>query len=215
MLEMLSNGISGLPVSEFRQEVKAVTQQHLDESRKLSIENIKVKIPSLAAIWKDLTTKSTQKAVAEVSKPRLSSKDRAIGKEICNGNFEHLYLMNSISDDAAACLIQWSGKDLYLNGLTQLTPAVARSLAQWPGERLSMNGIKSLSGESAKYLSQWRGKQLALNGLTHLSKEATSFLSQWQGEQLEMVGLNAIGRWENYVTRLYLSEELRRKLEMQ
>lgn len=214
LLELLSNGISGLPVSEFKQEVERITQQHLEKSQKLSIENIKVSKPKLADIWKEITNKKAGRSAVATQTSRPGKKDLAIGKEICSGNFEHLYLLTSITDEAAACLIRWSGKDLYLNGLTDLSPATARSLAQWPGERLSLNGIKSLSAESAKHLSQWPGKWLSLNGLTRLSNQATAYLSQWQGEQLEMVGLNSIGRWENYVTRLYLSEELRRKIEI-
>jgi hypothetical protein len=215
LLELLSNGISGLPVSEFKQEVERITQHHLEKSQKLSIENIKVSKPKLAAIWKNFTDKKAGKRAFVTQKIRPDKKDLAIGKEICSGNFEHLYLITSIADEAAACLIRWSGKDLYLNGLTHLSPETARSLAQWPGERLSLNGIRSLSAESAKHLAQWPGKWLSLNGLTRLSNKATTYLAQWQGEQLEMVGLDSIGRWENYVTRLYLSEELRRKLEMQ
>jgi hypothetical protein len=214
LLELLSNGISGLPVSEFKQEVERISQQHLEKSEKLSIENIKVAKPRLAVIWKELTNSKARKRAAAIPKNGPSDKDLAIGKEICDGNFEHLYLLNNITDEAAACLVRWSGKDLYLNGLTHLSPGAARSLAKWPGERLTMNGIRSLSAESAKFLSQWPGKWLSLNGLTRLSNEATAYLAQWQGEQLEMVGLNSIGRWENYVTRLYLSEELRKKLEM-
>jgi hypothetical protein len=215
LLELLSSGISGLPVSEFKQEVERIAQQHLEKSRKLSVENIKVSKPKLAAIWKELTGIQTGRRAVATGKTRPDKKDLAIGKEICSENFEHLYLLTSISDEAAACLIRWSGKDLYLNGLTHLSPEAARSLAQWPGERLSLNGIRTLSAGSAKHLAQWPGKWLSLNGLTHLSSEATTYLAQWQGEQLEMVGLDSIGRWENYVTRLYLSEELRRKLEMQ
>jgi hypothetical protein len=215
LLELLSSGISGLPVSEFKQEVERITQQHLEKSQKLSIENIKVSKPKLTAIWKELSNKKSGRRAVATQKTRPDKKDLAIGKEICSGNFEHLYLLTGITDEVAACLTRWSGKDLYLNGLTHLSPAAARSLAQWPGERLSLNGIRTLSADAAKYLSQWPGKWLSLNGLTRLSNKATTHMAQWQGEQLEMVGLNSIGRWENYVTRLYLSEELRRKLEMQ
>jgi hypothetical protein len=215
LLELLSSGISGLPVSEFKQEVEQIMQQHLEKSQKLSIENIDVSKPGLAAIWKALSKKRIEKAAVDTKKSRPGNKDAAIGKEICSGNFEHLYLLTNISDTTAACLSQWSGKDLYLNELTHLSPAAAQSLAQWPGERLSLNGIQTLSAESAKYLSQWPGKWLSLNGLKRLSNQATAYLAQWQGEQLEMVGLNAIGRWENYVTRLYLSEQMRKKLDIQ
>jgi hypothetical protein len=215
LFEVLSSGISGLPISEFKQQVEQIIEEHLEKSRKLSIENIKVATPTLAAIWKELSTKKGDKRPVGSRKPQTENKDRAIGKEICNGNFEHLYLLSHVTDATAACLIQWSGKDLYLNELTHLSASAAQSLAQWPGERLSLNGIRALSAESAKHLSQWPGKWLSLNGLTRLSNEATAYLAQWQGEQLEMVGLNAIGRWENYVTRLYLSEQLKKKLDTQ
>jgi Skp family chaperone for outer membrane proteins len=215
LLELLSKGISGLPVSEFKQEVNRIMQRYIEESQTLSIENIQVATPELEAIWKELATKDAGSAKPSTRSAPPSQKDIDIAEEICDGNYEHLYLLTHLSDKAAACLARWSGKDLYLNELTQLTPAVAKSLAKWPGEWLSLNGIQSLPAESAKYLAQWPGKRLSLNGVTRLSKSATAYLSQWQGEQLEMVGLGSIGRWENYVTRLYLSEELRRKLEME
>jgi hypothetical protein len=103
LLELLSNGISGLPVSEFKQEVERITQQHLEKSQKLSIENIKVSKPKLTAIWKELINQKADRRAVSTDKTRPDKKDLAIGKEICSGNFEHLYLLTSITDEAAAC----------------------------------------------------------------------------------------------------------------
>ena len=90
---------------------------------------------------------------------------------------------------------------------------VAEILVQWPGDWLSLNGLKELSSGTAGLLSKWPGKRLSLNGLTSLSAKATEHLSKWQGEQLELIGLQDMGRWENYATRLYLSEKMQRKIE--
>jgi hypothetical protein len=213
MFETLSRGLSGLSLPEFSQEVSTIIGNLLKLSNGLDIDQVQVKAPELESIWKEVqASKSGQPA----SRVQINDvQDRDISQEICRGDFERKYLLTTLDADTAKCLFKWSGKDLYLNALTQISPSAAETLSQWPGEWLSLNGLETLTPEAAKYLSQWKGKRLSLNGLKRLSKNATRYLSEWKGEQLEMVGLESIGRWENYGTRLYLSEKLRRKLQVQ
>jgi len=210
--EILNAGISGLAVADFSQKVVNAIGSHLQYNAQLSIDRVEASPPPLSAVWDKIVSDLNQKTNLLAQRAPLN---RAISAEICKGNFERKYLLTAISEETARCLIQWSGRDLYLNAITDLTPAVARILSQWRGEWLSLNGIRELSVESAKYLAQWPGKRLSLNGLRTLSPEATTQLSKWQGAQLEMVGLQSIGSWENYGTRLFLSERLRRQLEAQ
>lgn len=215
LLAILKKGVSGISVEALTQQAKTVIHEHLNQRNHLSIDDIEVPPVALEQIWKQLSEKFKTKARRQKEISAEDGVNQTVGREICQGNFEHKNMLTALSSETAQCLLQWSGKDLYLNELTVLPPAVAKLLAQWPGEWLSMNGLKDLPAESARYLSQWPGKRLSLNGLIKLSPEATAYLSEWKGEQLEMIGLQSIGGWKNYGTRLYLSETLRRRLESQ
>ncbi|MBI5894968.1 MAG: hypothetical protein HZB24_02810, partial [Desulfobacterales bacterium] len=210
--DVLQAGITGLPIEAFKKEVDETIGQYLEFNTQISIDRVELQPPTLETIWAQIESGLKQKANLLAQRAPLN---QAISAEICKGNYERKYLLGALSAETAHCLVKWNGKDLYLNGLTELTPEVAEILVQWPGEWISLNGLRQLNAESAKYLSRWPGKRISLNGLSELSPEATAYLSQWKGSQLEMVGLQSIGSWENYGTRLYLSEKLRRQLEAQ
>jgi hypothetical protein len=209
---IVNTGISGLPIESLRQEADQAIGSALEYNTQISIDRVEVQPPSLETIWAQIGSDLSQKANMLAQRAPLN---RAISAEICKGNYERKYLLNALSAETARCLVKWDGKDLYLNGLTELTPDVAQILAQWPGEWISLNSVRDLPAESAMYLAKWPGKRISLNGISALSPEATAYLSQWKGSQLEMVGLQSIGSWENYGTRLFLSEKLRRQLEAQ
>ena len=213
LFEALQKGVTGLSIEAFEKEVTRIIETHSNRSGQLSIDHIDVEAPPLTSIWAGLQSRTDVKPAKQ--RKINTEQDDLIHQEICRGNFERKYLLTALRPKSAQCLTKWPGKDLYLNSLVKLPPSIAKTLSQWPGEWLSLNGLKDLPDESAKYLSQWKGKRLSLNGLTQLSQKATRHLSKWKGEQLEMVGLTAIGRWENYGTHLYLSENLRRKLQLQ
>jgi uncharacterized protein YdhG (YjbR/CyaY superfamily) len=210
LYQLLQESLVSLPMAELQHKVDAAVNSSQGYIGQLTIDDIEVAAPSLESLWQqiraDFKTKQERSAL-------LSPLNRAIGEEICRGDLTRLSRLTVLSDESARCLSQWTGKDLYLNGLNELSPEIARTLSHWPGESLSLNGLQSLSVESARYLAQWRGKHLSLNGLTALSGEVTRHLSAWKGAQLEMIGLQTIGPWQNYSTRLYLSEKLRKQLE--
>jgi hypothetical protein len=212
LYKTLADGASGFAAHDFRNDVIATVEHHRQTVNHLSADDIEVPVPSLESIWKGIPVYLKHDAPTD---PSSDPRNDAIADEICKGSFERKFELSALSAKSARCLLQWSGKDLYLNEVTQLSPETAAVLAQWPGEWLSLNGLKELSAETARQLAKWQGKRLALNGLTRLSTEATQHLSRWQGEQLELIGLRSLGPWENYSTRLYLSEELRRRLEVQ
>ena len=210
--DTLSKGISGLSKNELQRQVTSSLLDYQQYTDQLSIDDIQVRQTDLDGTWKFIKSKIQEK---NAKKTQNSPKNKAISNEICNGNYDRKFMLTELSEDTAQCLVKWSGKDLYLNGLTELRPEVAKILGQWPGEWLSLNGLKTLSSETAIYLASWSGKRLSLNGLTTLSPSATKNLSNWQGEQLELIGLQSIGPWENYKTKLFLSESLKRRLEVQ
>jgi hypothetical protein len=213
LYDLLGKYTSGVAVSDFEQKAGHALRVHLEKIGTLTVDNIEIEKPSLESIWNAITKKAVQKIVkAKPGRPQdpLSA---SIEREICQGDFSRKYLITELSTSTATCLIKWSGRDLYLNELKELSPSVAKILAQWPGEWLSINGLKELSPESASYLASWPGKRLSLNGVVRLSSKATTNLSKWKGDQLEMIGLEEIGPWKNYGTRLFLSENLKRRLE--
>ncbi len=210
--DILSAGIHGLPIDDFVQKAQTALKSYMQYNTQLSIDQVEVPAVQLASIWTEISAEIGQRANLLAQRAPLN---RAISKEICQGNYDRKYQLTAMSAETARCLVKWPGKDLYLNSLSELPPDVAEILAKWPGEWISLNGLKDLPVESAKQLAAWPGKRLSLNGLTRLSPEVTAHLSRWRGEQLELVGLHAIGPWENYGTRLFLSEKLRRQLEAQ
>lgn len=210
LYQLLQKNMVRLPMTDLQQRVDASIHTYQRYIDRLSIDDIQVVAPSLESIWQSIS--ADLKARRERS-AQLNPQNSGIGEQICRGDMTRLSLLSRLTEDTARCLARWTGKDMYLIGLTELPPEVARILSQWPGESLSLNGLTSLSAEAARHLAQWQGKRLALNGITVLSAEATRHLSHWKGSQLEMIGLQSIGPWENYITRLYLSEKLRKQLE--
>ena len=214
LFETLSQWINTPSIPEYKLEISNQIKDHLQIAADLKLDQTQQEAPSMDSVWKNVLAEIQKENKASDPRPVNNVRDRQISREICGGDYSRKYLLTSLTAETAQCLIKWSGKDLYLNELAQLPPDLAKILIQWPGEWLSLNGIKEISVETARYLSQWPGKRLSLNGLKDLSPAVTAQLSKWQGEQLEMIGLASIGRWDNYATRLFLSEKLRRKLHM-
>ena len=214
IFETLSQWVSVPSMPQYRQQIADRIRAHLKIIKELSVDNTRMDLPSKAAIWDEVVAELKRENALAAQLSKTYAQDKLIGQEICSGEYGRKYLLAHLSEETATCLIRWSGKDLYLNGLSELSPQAAQILARWPGEWISLNGIKEISAETARYLAQWPGKRLSLNGLEKLSPQATAELSRWKGEQLEMIGLTSIGPWENYATRLYLSETMRRKLQM-
>ena len=207
--EILNRGIDGLPADSFSKEVSGAIDLHLQHLSQLSIEDVELQEPSLAAIWKELVPLLEPRPGLPA---QFAGLNRSIGAEICNGSFDRAHLLTALSAETAACLAKWPGKDLYLNSVTELTPEAADALSRWPGEWLSFNGVKEISAETAAHLSRWPGRHLSFNGLQALPQEVAEQLYRWRGEQLEMIGLRAIGSWPSGGTRLFLSEDLRRRM---
>ncbi|MCP4744854.1 MAG: hypothetical protein GY874_01745, partial [Desulfobacteraceae bacterium] len=205
--------ISGFPIMDYKNEVEQILEKQLEAANNLSIDDFYVPVASIKSIWKDFDTAMANKKNKRFTAMKSQKDNNKISKNICKGLFDHKNKLTAITADTAGCLAKWTGKDLYLNSLTELPAEAAKQLSRWPGEWLSLNGLTHLSAESAKYLAQWPGKRMSLNGLMYLSTKATFNLSKWRGEQLEMIGLKSLGKWENYGTRLFLSQTLQQRLE--
>jgi hypothetical protein len=117
------------------------------------------------------------------------------------------------------------GSDLFLNGLTEISPGAARQLFQWKGSWICLNGVRALSPRVAHYLFQWGGDWISLNGLIEFPAEIGETLLQWGGHQLELMGLQYaedfparmaveyLARWERAGGKLFVPESVRKKID--
>jgi hypothetical protein len=215
ILHQMLADTSGIGLDAFEKQVTETMGRIGLAKEQLSIDEVALPPRSLEALWNAV--------VSEASRPNTGGKEnkqrpvqekanQQIGSEVCAGKFERKYELSELTEETARCLVQWNGKDLYLNRLRQLTPEAAKILSQWKGEWLGLNGLSSLSPEAARYLSLWKGKYLSLNGLRELSPRSTQYLSKWSGEQIEMINLKHIGQWDNPKIKLYVSDKLRAQI---
>ena len=210
--KLMTSTISALPVEKLSQDINSVVNRNTKVLSRLEVQYDQVTLPPLKTIWQEVAKLAKSKSSTAASK--WEAQNSIIWRQICNGDYLNINQLTYLNTKVATCLLNWPGKDLLLNEVNKLSPEVAKILSQWPGEWLSLNGITDLTPETARHLAQWPGKRLSLNGLVELSDAATRELSKWQGEHLEMIGLKKIGRWDNYSTKLYLSENLRKRLEI-
>ena len=71
-------------------------------------------------------------------------------------------------------LVKNSGSDLFLNGLTQLSPDEARYLFQWQGNWICLNGVKKLAGAIAHNLRDVGSVRVRCFGNASMGKAAKS-----------------------------------------
>jgi hypothetical protein len=115
--------------------------------------------------------------------------------------------------------------DLFLNQITEISPAAAKQLCQWKGSWICMNGIRALSPRVAHYLFQWDGHWISLNGLKDFPAEIGEALLRWPGRQLELMGLldtadsharigiEYLAEWERSGGKLFVPKNLRKKID--
>ena len=148
-----------------------------------------------------------------------------IWEEICAGNLSRIGEMTSLSAEAAACLSEIKGADLFLNGIADLSVNAVENLVNWRGNWICLNGFKTLPPAIATHLFQWEGNWLSLNGLSEFSPELAALLANWKGQQLELMGLNYrekktdriglkyLAQWEKAGGKLYVPERIRKEIE--
>ncbi|MFO7715661.1 hypothetical protein [Desulfosarcina sp.] len=211
MLALMVGKTSDLDIDGFLKQVDEISAMHGRVLAQLDIDAVPSSPLELESIWQQIV-KRLQEPPHRGGKalPVRSAEDVAIWKNICAGDFSQKHNLTELSPEAAGCLAQWKGKDLFLNALTQLPADAARQLAAWEGDWLGLNGLKELSADAAMQLSRWKGKKLSLNGLSRLSPRVVAILSEWQGDQIELVNVKQMAHWENPNTRLFLSEDLHR-----
>jgi hypothetical protein len=214
LLALMAAKTSDIDIDGFIAQADEIRIAHAEEMNQLNIDTVAVSPRALESIWQDIETRLPNTTVqADKGYPAIETGNTTIWKNICNGDFSQKHKMTALSPEAARCLASWKGKDLFLSALTDLTADAARYLANWDGDWLGLNGLKELSPETAVHLSRWKGKGLSLNGLSRLSPRVVAILSAWQGDQIELVNVQQMAHWENPNTRLFLSENMQRKLK--
>jgi hypothetical protein len=200
--------------------IGAAIQKFRPSAEKLAVHPQNTGLPSLEEIWSRI---GNNQLSSEQLPPEAT--DKEIVDEICSGYFHRTSKLSSFSDRAAKCLAKMKGSDLFLNGLTELSPSEAKLLFQWSGSWICLNGIKELSPEAAQYLFKWDGNWISLNGLTEFPPELARYLMKWNGKQLELMGLkydskNAdisglkyLALWETMGGKLYVSDDIRKKMK--
>ena len=211
--------VNGIDIAGLGNRMDIIIEKKVSGIDNLAIDTRETSAPTLEEIWKKIVqgenvSKKSERESPKGEKPegekpekektqsqRQDKKNMAIWKEICVGNLSRKYELTRLSPDAAKCLAQWEGKDLFLNGITELPASIAEKLSQWEGEWLCLNRLTELSPEAAESLSRWRGIRLSLNGLIELTPQAAKYLSEWRGKEMEVVGLGKISPEANkYLT---------------
>ena len=197
--------VNGIDIAKLGKCMDIIIEKEVSGINGLAIDTRETRAPALEEIWKEIVQEENvrEKPEREGQKREKPEKKKApsqrqdkinmgIWKEICVGNLSRKYELTKLSLNAARCLSQWEGKDLFLNGITELPASIAEQFSHWEGEWLCLNRLTELSPEAAEGLSRWRGIRLSLNGLIELTPQAAKYLFQWPGKQLEVVGLAKI-----------------------
>lgn len=143
----------------------------------------------------------------------MSEEQKVLTKEIAeelikDDNAVNLECFTSIEDDAAQVLSKFQGRQLYLEGLENLTVASAKALADFPGHlrfwalehlpdavaaELAKQKVEPIDADlcdESELESELAGLPfLDLSGLKSLSDSAATELAKHQGSRLDLSGL--------------------------
>ena len=211
----------GIDMDRHMRHIDAAIQKYRPSPEKLAIRREHADSTPLETIWGQ-QIKGQNKYNDQASPNGM---DKEITQEICSGIYERTAELTTISAVTARCLSKKPGSDLFLNGLTALTPTAAEHLFQWRGSWICLNGIKELSPAAAQHLFKWEGEWISLNGLAEFSPELATYLMEWEGNQLELMGLGYNKRnvdqktlkylalWEAMGGKLFIADDLRQEIE--
>jgi hypothetical protein len=211
---------SGIDMNMHMRHMNTAIEKYRPTADRLAVDMTDAQRESLENVWEQIQIRNLQ-----ISNSHASSKNRVISEQVCSGIFKRVAELSEISVDAAKCIAEMPGSDLFLNDLSEISPRAAKYLFQWKGSWLCLNGFKAISPRVANYLFQWGGGWISLNGLTEFPAEIGQILLQWQGKQLELMGLrytngsfDNIGieyliQWERSGGKLFVPQEVREKID--
>jgi len=213
--------VSGIDMDMHMQQINAALQKYRLSADNLAINTEGAELLSLETLWEGLYSKTK-------NNPHLLGdiENWIIEQEICSGDLQRIGELSGISAEAARCIVQMEGSDLFLNGIEELSPTIAKQLYQWRGKWICLNGVRVLSPSAAKYLFQWEGEWISLNGLSAFPPESAKYLGQWKGKQLELMGLafnkdqydkvafKYLAEWEKAGGKLFVPDSIRTMIDM-
>jgi hypothetical protein len=211
---------AGIDLNRHMRHINAAIQKYQPSAEKLAVDPPPADLRPLETIWNEINNHQMNKVTTA-----LGHNDGSIIEEICSGDFKHITELSVMTTMAARCLSKNSRSDLFLNGLTQLSPDEAKYLFQWQGDWICLNSVKKLAPAAAKYLFEWEGNWISLNGLTEFSPELALYLMEWKGSQLELMGLNYdkkkpdpralkyLALWETMGGKLFVPEGIRKEMK--
>ncbi len=205
--------VGGLETGQLLKRIDAEIDRHQLTGDKLMVAAGDAGSPGIEALWREALLKSRDKNgggqsaqdpsggnVLPVEEVKLSNTE--IWEQICNGQPDNKYRLTELSSEAAGCLSNSKGKELFLNRLTTLTARQAQALADWKGEWIGLNGLAEMDRATARALFKWQGKRLSLNGFAEFPPGIARYLAKWKGQQLELMGLEIL----SHKTAVYFSE---------
>jgi hypothetical protein len=213
--------VSGIDMDMHMRQFNAALQKYRLTADNLAINTEGVELQPLETLWKRLYLKT-------INNPHLLAniENWFIEQEICSGDLKRIGELSSISAEAARCIVQMEGSDLFLNGIQDLSPTITKQLCQWRGKWICLNGVRILSPSAAKHLFQWEGEWISLNGLSAFPPELAKYLGQWKGKQLELMGLafnknqhdkialKYLAEWEKAGGKLFVPKSIRTMIDM-
>ena len=219
-LDLQLNDIAGgIDLNKHLQHISAAIQKYHPSPDRLAIDPLKIELEPLRKIW-ELVGQSNSVVAQQTFNPQ----DDIIANEICQGNYERIAELVSITPRVATCLARMNGSDLFLNGVKTLSVDAAKRLFQWRGNWICLNGVTDLSAAAAKYVFSWKGNWISLNSLRGFPPELAKYLLKWEGQQLELMGLEYAGNeveqkmlkylalWETTGGKLFVPEKIRREI---
>ncbi len=220
-LDLQMEGLAGgIDLDRHMRDIDAALEKYQPSAAKLAVDPLPAALQPLETIWHQILAQNAETAQLAIEPP-----DEEIIAEICSGNFGRIADLSAMTAKAAGCLSRMSGSDLFLNGLTQLSPEDAKHLFQWRGDWICLNGFKNLSPAVARHLFKWEGSWISLNGLAAFPPELAVYLMEWKGNQLELMGLNYdkskphqialkyLARWEAMGGKLFVPGGVRKEME--
>ena len=123
-------------------------------------------------------------ALAKATWPLILHQVRSISDEVADALGEHqgsltFHNLESVSDNAVACLSRSAESPLYLNGVRTLSATACGHLAKIE-HILHLEDLTELSDEAFAELEAYKGGLLNLSGLTSLSENAAASIAQME-----------------------------------
>ena len=123
---------SGIDMNMHMRHMNTAIEKYRPTADRLAVDMTDAQRESLENVWEQIQIRNLQ-----ISNSHASSKNRVISEQVCSGIFKRVAELSEISVDAAKCIAEMPGSDLFLNDLSEISPRAAKYLFQWKGSYLT------------------------------------------------------------------------------